>query len=102
MEKHGRAGQATVDNTIRCIRFACYITKARDTHSEYVTLTALPLQQRLQEGASALRLYVYYLSCFHIEQPLSPPYINRRLVFLMASKRALCEVRNAKQEGRLP
>jgi hypothetical protein len=30
--KYGRAGQATDDNIIRRMRFACWITKAADTH----------------------------------------------------------------------
>jgi hypothetical protein len=38
MEKYGRAGQATDDNTIRRMRFAFWITKAADTHLEYVIL----------------------------------------------------------------
>jgi hypothetical protein len=29
----------------RPMRFACYITKAADTHSEYATVTAFPQQQ---------------------------------------------------------
>jgi hypothetical protein len=33
---------------------------------------------------------------------IMPPYINVRLVFLMESKRALCEARNVKQKGQLP
>jgi hypothetical protein len=33
-EKEGRDRQATDDNTIRRMRFACWITKATDTHSE--------------------------------------------------------------------
>jgi hypothetical protein len=37
---------------------ACWIPKATSTHSEYVMLTALPLQQWLQERASVLR-YTY-------------------------------------------
>jgi hypothetical protein len=36
VEKYGRSGQATDDNTIRRMRFACWITKATNTHSEYV------------------------------------------------------------------
>jgi hypothetical protein len=32
-EKYGTAGQATDDNIIRRMRFACWITKATDTHS---------------------------------------------------------------------
>jgi hypothetical protein len=36
VEKYGTAGQATDDNIIQRMRFACWITKATDTHSEYV------------------------------------------------------------------
>jgi hypothetical protein len=38
MEISGRARQATDDNTIRRMRFACCITKGTDTYSEYVVL----------------------------------------------------------------
>jgi len=41
--------------TIWCMYIACWITKATDTHSEYVTLTAFPQQQQLHEHASMLR-----------------------------------------------
>jgi hypothetical protein len=37
---------------IRRMRFACWITKATDTHSEYVILIAFPRQQWLRERAS--------------------------------------------------
>ena len=36
----------------------CWITKAADTHSEYVILFAFPLQQWLHERVSVLR-YAY-------------------------------------------
>jgi hypothetical protein len=52
VEKYGTAGQATDDNIIRRMRFACWITKATDTHSEYVILIAFPPQQWLHERAS--------------------------------------------------
>jgi len=42
VEKYGRAGQATDDNTIRRMRFSWCITKAKNTHSEYVILIAYP------------------------------------------------------------
>jgi hypothetical protein len=45
----------TRDNIIGRIRFACWVTKAADTHSEYLTLIAFPLQQCLLESASVLR-----------------------------------------------
>jgi len=37
---YGTARQATDDNITRRMRFACWITKATDTHSESVILTA--------------------------------------------------------------
>jgi hypothetical protein len=40
---------------------ACWIPKATNTHSEYVILIALPLQQRLHERASMLRYT--YIAC---------------------------------------
>jgi hypothetical protein len=58
VEKHGRARQATGDNIIRRMRFACPITKATDTHSEYVILIAFPRQQWLRERVLLLR-YTY-------------------------------------------
>jgi hypothetical protein len=61
VERYGKARQATDENVIRRMRFACWITEATSTHSEYVTLIAFPLQQLLRENASMLRLYV--LAC---------------------------------------
>jgi hypothetical protein len=49
------------DNIIRRMCFACWITKATDTHSEYVTLIAFPRQQWLRERASVLRYT--YIAC---------------------------------------
>jgi len=37
--------------TIWRMRILCWITKATDKHSEYVTLVALPWQQFLMESA---------------------------------------------------
>jgi hypothetical protein len=45
MEKYGTARQATDDNITRRIRFACWISKAIDTKSEYVIFNDFPLQQ---------------------------------------------------------
>jgi hypothetical protein len=41
VEIYGRGGQATDDNIIQRMRFACWITKATDTHSEYEIVIAL-------------------------------------------------------------
>jgi hypothetical protein len=61
VEKYVTARQATDDNIIRRMRFACWITKATDTHSEYVLLIALTWQQLLRERASMLRYS--YIAC---------------------------------------
>jgi hypothetical protein len=54
MEKYGRARQATDDNIIRRVRFACWITKATGTNAEHVILIALPRPQCLGERMSIL------------------------------------------------
>jgi len=50
VEKCGTARDATGYNIIWHIRFACCITKATDTHSEYTTVTAYTQQQWLLES----------------------------------------------------
>jgi len=45
--------------TIWHMRIACWMTKATDTQSEYVILTAFPLQQWLQDSAS-----MFCYACF--------------------------------------
>jgi len=45
VEKHGRGGQATDDNSVWHMHFACWVTDATNTHSEYIILVACPLQQ---------------------------------------------------------
>ena len=52
MENYVRARQAVDDN--RRMRFACWKTKATDTHSEYVILSAFPLQKWFRESAYVL------------------------------------------------
>ena len=54
MEKYGKEGQAADDSRIRRMRFACWLTKVTDTHSEYTVLTASPQQQWLHECAAML------------------------------------------------
>jgi len=53
--------QAADDNIIGRMRIACWIPKATNTHSQYVILTAFPLQQWLHESASLLRYT--YIAC---------------------------------------
>jgi len=68
MEKYGRAGQATDDTIIRCIRIACWINKATNTHSEYVTLNAFPRLKWLRERAKILYLKNKLPLFFHFIQ----------------------------------
>jgi hypothetical protein len=63
MEKYFTAGQTQTQ--ICRMRIACWIHKAKNTHSKYVTFTAFIQQQWLHERDSALHyrlrtLPVYY------------------------------------------
>jgi hypothetical protein len=49
VEKYGIARQGRDDNIIWRMRFACWITKATDTHSKYVILIDFPRQIWLNE-----------------------------------------------------
>ena len=69
-KKNGRAGQVTDVNIIQCMLTECWITKATNTHSQYVTLIAFPLRQWLHECASVVHTYIHCLSwyCFHDQE----------------------------------
>jgi len=43
-KKYGKAGQATEDNKMLRMRFACCVTESTYTHLEYVIIVALPRQ----------------------------------------------------------
>jgi hypothetical protein len=62
-----RGLNATDYNILWHKRFACWITKATDTHSEYVILTAFQQQQLLHKHASMLRSYAHCLSCYDVQ-----------------------------------
>ena len=63
VESYGTAREATDIDVTQRMRIACWKTKGKDTHSEYVLLTAFPLQRPLRERASILRLHLHCLSC---------------------------------------
>jgi hypothetical protein len=65
VEKYGKTIRAVDSNIIWRMRFACWITKAANTHSEYVIVTAFSRQQWLRERASILR-YTYIASLFKL------------------------------------
>ena len=64
MLKHQRTRQATDDNIIQCMCIVCCITRATDTHSEYVAFPALLRQQWPRKPLSMLYLYIRCLSCY--------------------------------------
>jgi hypothetical protein len=73
VEKRGRARQATDDNIIRSMHFACWVTKAADTHSEYVIFTALTQQQWLR---NAPQCYAYMYIAFLVIKTLFTDYLQ--------------------------
>jgi hypothetical protein len=62
--------------TLRHTRIACWIPKDINTHRQYVTLIAFPLQQRLHERASALRHYLSCLTFWLRDAPTSLTFNN--------------------------
>ena len=58
VDKYCRAVQATDDSIIWRMRIVYWITKATNSHSEYVIFVAFQLQQMLRELASLLRYTV--------------------------------------------
>ena len=56
---YGAAGQATDDNIIQSMRMECLITKATDTHLEYIILIIFRRPRWLRERASM----VLYVDC---------------------------------------
>jgi hypothetical protein len=56
------ARQAADGSAIECTRIACWPPKAKNTHSEYVKIIALPNQKLLRESASML--LSKYITCF--------------------------------------
>jgi hypothetical protein len=57
--KYGAAGHATDNSVMWFMRFACWLTKATDTHLEYVIFIVFLQQQWLWEHTSLLRLYLF-------------------------------------------
>jgi len=53
-KKYGTAREVTDGYTVLCMRFACWIIKATDIHSEYVIIIPFPRQQLLRERTSLL------------------------------------------------
>ena len=67
--------------TIWRMRIAFWITKATNTHSQYVTITAFPLQQWLHERASVLRLRTLRVLCCHLMKQNLSTYTAIQIAF---------------------
>ena len=48
---------------MRCMRIACWMPKATNTHPPYVILIAFPLQQWLHDRALMLRYTYFHVLC---------------------------------------
>jgi hypothetical protein len=60
-------GKAIEDNIKRRMRAACWVTKDRGTHSEYVIFIAFPRPQWLRERTSILRhTYIVWIVIFAV------------------------------------
>ena len=59
VKKYCSAEEITDENTLRRKHFVRCVTQATNTHLDYVILIAFPIQERLRERSSILRLYVH-------------------------------------------
>ena len=62
MRKYGTTRQATNDSIIRRMRYACWLPKATDTHSEYVITYCFPTAKMVAREHLNIALYVRCLS----------------------------------------
>jgi hypothetical protein len=63
VKKYGTAKQTTDDNIMQHIYFECWITKATDTHSEYVILNGFSTAKMVTRTCLSVTLYVFCLCC---------------------------------------
>jgi hypothetical protein len=75
------AREATDGNMTRRMRFAYWLTKTKDAHSEYVIFIAFPLQQWLRDRASLLRYT--YIACLVIYSRLIMNFKFRNMTHLI-------------------
>jgi hypothetical protein len=63
VEKYGTARQTTDNNAIRDMHIACWITKAIETHSEYVILLFNCINHNTAQSCPRVTSYVRYIAC---------------------------------------
>ena len=90
VRKYGRGRPAIYVNIIWRMRFAFCISKATNTHSEYIRSTSFPQQQQLHERSSILRyMYVYIATLVYVNNT------GRELLMILAHSALLSEdIRN--------
>jgi len=77
VRKYGRVGCVTCDNIIWCMWCACQITKATNTHSEYVITYCLSKATMVMWTCLNFTLYVHYPPCcisFHFHRITIPNF----------------------------
>ena len=89
---------------IWCRPFACWITKATDSHSEYVIFIAFPRQQLLRERASFLCLCVGCIVCVVLDPAVRhKSYCSALCLSMLESrvaKRQYWQLKMTNKEGR--
>ena len=63
VEECSRAGQAAAHNIIESVRFACWITKATQKHTQYVMLIAFSTATVVMRNRIGVTFYVCGLFC---------------------------------------
>jgi hypothetical protein len=94
VDKYGTARQATEENIIWRMRFACWITKACSSHSQYVIITTFPRQHWLPERASMLRYthtacLVLIFQLFHISNN-APLCLSTNNIIIIPNLGSIC------------
>ena len=77
VEQYDGGRQAAGDSVLRGMRFACWVTKAINTHSQYVILTDFSAATMVPRRRLNITFYVRCLSCWLIRF-----YIHYYVIFL--------------------
>jgi hypothetical protein len=96
MKNYGTARKVTYDNIIGRMRFACRITKAAETHSNYEIIIASPRQKWLCERASMSRytnpVYLVMNMLFKIVLFICPSVIIASSLHIKHFASVLCKL----------
>jgi len=87
------------------MRFVCWVTKATDTHSEYIILIALTRQQLLRKRASLLRctyipVFLVIRICTYLKHKELRSSIERAFSVITLNKILDVSLTSSEQRGR--